>query len=203
MLWKLVEELWSNIEKSNSYKDFCKRENIQENIEERKKKMDLMIYCENRNYFKMMCGKNYSKYCLFLSQYVDKSYQKFKESNNCIKGTINNMNYSYYFSEDCNLYDIPKTFPEYDSKTVNVLQTNYSRYIIPNCENTVTSEISVQGYFEDVSDLQTVTHVSPNYESWKSILYVSITSLGFILSFLFLYKVNIFSFENENFILQY
>lgn len=85
--------------------------------------MNLMVYSENRDHFKTFCnnGRAYKNSCLYLSQNIEKTYKKISEDYICIKGTINDKIYAFHFSNNCTLYDLPNTFPLYDSQNEQIL----------------------------------------------------------------------------------
>ncbi|SBT73300.1 PIR protein [Plasmodium ovale] len=190
--WEQIDNLWNFLQDVYSSSFQCERENDLKAMDEGEKKMDLMIYCENRDYFKSMCGiDNESKfrdaiYCSILSQYTDKYYKEFYEKNTCLNGEVKEENYTSHISEQCTLYNMPKTFPVYDLKTSDYSENHNSRKSISICQNVHNT----QDTFQEIEVLDPPTKIaSSTYrEPWKSVLYMSITFSGFFFILLFLYK---------------
>lgn len=205
-LWQIIEDLWNTLENDETLNN-CKRIKVKNAIVERKKYMDLMVYCENRDYLKDRCQKTIrssnNRYCSVLPQYIDKYYKIFFQENNCIKGNINDKDDKIHISEYCTLYNIPKTFPEYDFQDSNILEKTNSRTAIPECTSTAHIEPPDRMYGEEINTYSVETSSSPNSESWKSVFYVGISSFGFFFFLFFLYRVKIFFSEKVNIILQY
>ncbi|SBT55853.1 PIR Superfamily Protein [Plasmodium ovale wallikeri] len=191
-LWQLIEDLWNTLENDESLKNNCKRIKAKNGIAERKKNMDLMVYCENRDYLKDMCQKiirsSNNRYCSILPQYIDKYYKIFFQDNNCIKGNTNDKDDKIHISEYCTLYNISKTFPEYDFHNSKILGKTNSRTAIPECRSTAHLESPDRMYGEEIHTYSGETSSSPNSESWKSVFYVGISSFGFFFFLFFLYR---------------
>ncbi|SBS82032.1 PIR Superfamily Protein [Plasmodium ovale curtisi] len=184
---KVIEDLWSYLNRSKEYNIHCERKKDEEKIDDKKKRIYLITYCENRNYLKMMCEKtiNRNTYCSLLPKYINNYYNKFKDRG-CLKGRIEGKDYTSHISGDCTLYDVSKTFPYYIVESEKLVQKVGMRDIITECHITDSSEGFMQDLPGEAPELVT-TQTSPN-EIWKIVLYPGITLLGFFFSFLFLYK---------------
>ncbi|SBT74253.1 PIR protein [Plasmodium ovale] len=172
-LWTLIEEYWGYL-RSNIYEAFpCERENEVKIIDLKKKRMDLMVYCENRDYIKRMCeiskGKNSSS-CLALNQFIEHYYNKFYNEKKCLGGNVMCEEYTSHISEYCNLYDISKTFPEYDISAEQILVKDNSRRAICECENTPVTEDSIREHQELAPEPIPETPL-PSSGPWKNALY--------------------------------
>ncbi|CAI7718343.1 Plasmodium vivax Vir protein, putative [Plasmodium vivax] len=84
-------------------------------------------------------SSNAHKICLALSEYTDKHYKEFKSKNVCLDNSDEDNLYKYYVSEECNLYNMPKTFPEYNPQKRQILYENNSRTAINKCISTTES----------------------------------------------------------------
>ncbi|SBT01934.1 PIR Superfamily Protein [Plasmodium ovale curtisi] len=177
--WEQIENLWNFLQDFYSSIFHCKRENDLKAMDEREKKMDLMIYCENRDYFKNICGINKERklhnanYCSILSQYTDKYYKEFYEKNTCLNGEVKEENRTSHISEYCTLYDMPKTFPVYDLQTGDYSEKHNSRESISICQSVHNTQDSFQEI--EVLEPPTKTASSTYREPWKS--YTSLGSL--------------------------
>ncbi|SBT55109.1 PIR Superfamily Protein [Plasmodium ovale wallikeri] len=193
---------WLDKEKElylRSISDSAKK-NEKETIDKKKKRMDLMIYCTNRDYFKEMCNtskRTNSPYCTVLNEYSDKHYIKFKECG-CLNGKIHGKDYTSDISDRCTLYDASVTFPVYHIQEESVLEIPSSRESITQCEEASNQVHILQGTGED---LRILVEDSPlDYSThWKSVLFFGLTFFGFSFVFLFLYKVEKTSFEKQGY----
>ncbi|KMZ77369.1 hypothetical protein PVIIG_05764 [Plasmodium vivax India VII] len=92
--------------------------------------MNLMVYCINRNYFKDLCEKsisrknNVNQTCSLFSEFTNKYYANFYDENKCFDYPLGTDNYGYYISEDCDLNNIAKTFPKFDSNLQSILEND-------------------------------------------------------------------------------
>ncbi|KMZ89609.1 hypothetical protein PVMG_06302, partial [Plasmodium vivax Mauritania I] len=80
--WELIENLWNKLNDIFEPSHQCKRNVTEKNASEIKKRMDFMVYCVNRNYFKDLCETaissetNVNKYSLF-NEFTYNNYTKF------------------------------------------------------------------------------------------------------------------------------
>ncbi|SBT74448.1 PIR protein [Plasmodium ovale] len=185
--WKLIEDLWSYLNRSTEYSIHCERKKDEEKIDDKKKRIDFMTYCENRNYLKMMCEKtiNRNTYCSLLPKYINNHYNKFKDRG-CLKGRIEGKDYTSHISSECTLYDVSETFPYYIIESEKLLQKGDMRDTITECQIADSSEAFVQDLPGEAPEL-VATQTPPN-EIWKFVLYPGITLFGFFFSFFFLHK---------------
>ncbi|SBS91874.1 PIR Superfamily Protein [Plasmodium ovale curtisi] len=189
--WTLIEEYWRYLRNDDYETSPCERENEEKVIDLKKKRIDLMIYCENRDYIKKMCetsiGQNYSNSCLALSQFIEHYYNKFYTENKCFEGRVMCEDYTSRISEHCNLYDISKTFPEYDYSRGQIIVKDNSRKAICECENAPVPQDSLRELHEAAPESMTETPL-PSSRPWKNALYGGIPFLGFFFFLFFLYK---------------
>ncbi|VUZ99651.1 PIR protein [Plasmodium vivax] len=142
--WKLIDKLWNALDADEDYSKCIRQQNIH-SISENKKHMELLTYCINRDHIKEMCEdvieytSDTQNFCPALSEYTDTYYEKFKSENPCLDNSATDNLYKYYVSQECNLYDMPKTFPKFDLHSKKVLYENNSIIAINKCTNTVES----------------------------------------------------------------
>ncbi|SCA59797.1 VIR protein [Plasmodium vivax] len=142
--WKRIDQLWNDLDASEVIPK-CKRHQDINNISDKKKHMELFTYCLYRDHIIEMCEKTI-KYtssipysCSSLSEYTDNYYEKFKSENICLDNSVEDNHYKYYVSQECSLYNMPKTFPKFDSYYKKILYENNSREPINKCINTIES----------------------------------------------------------------
>ncbi|SCA60771.1 VIR protein [Plasmodium vivax] len=142
--WSLIDKLWNDLDKHEDISK-CKRQQDSYDISDKKKHMELLEYCMYRDHIKKWCEYAikypiYTQYyCTALSQYTNEYYNKFKSENPCLDNSATDNLYKYYVSQECNLYDMPKTFPKFDLHSKKVLYENNSIIAINKCTNTVES----------------------------------------------------------------
>ncbi|KMZ79553.1 hypothetical protein PVIIG_00827 [Plasmodium vivax India VII] len=142
--WSLIDKLWNDLDKHEDISK-CKRQQDSYDISDKKKHMELLEYCMYRDHIKKRCEKviGYTsiaqKICPAFSQYTDKYYKEFKKKNDCLDNSATDNLYKYYVSEECSLYNIPKTFPKFDLNSKKVLYEHNSRRAINKCTNTIES----------------------------------------------------------------
>ncbi|VVA00003.1 PIR protein [Plasmodium vivax] len=143
--WKLIENLWNDLYRYD-VSSKCRRQEDSYNISDKKKHMELLKYCIYRDHIKKRCesiikqNSNIQRYCSALSQYTNKYYEEFKRENPCLDNSVGDNHYKYYVSKECSLYDMPKTFPKFDSQKKEILYANNSREAISKCANTTKSD---------------------------------------------------------------
>ncbi|SBT72939.1 PIR protein [Plasmodium ovale] len=189
--WHLIEELWKSLQLVRKGGTYCSRENGNESIDKMEKRMNLMVYCKIRDYFKRQCGVTkqsaYQYYCTNLPKYVDKYYEIFKTDNKCLNTENKEKDYSSYFSEDCNLYDIEKTFPQYDSSSGSLLEGPNTRESICKYVNNAVIQVSSEETVAEGPEASSEESTSPQ-APLESLPYVGLTIVGFFSLFLFLYR---------------
>ncbi|EDL42729.1 variable surface protein Vir17, truncated, putative, partial [Plasmodium vivax] len=138
--WKYIEKIWERLSQGERDRSpVCKRQKQEKNASEIKKRMNLMVYCVNRNYFKDLCEKSISRKnkvnqtCSLFSEFTNKYYANFYDENKCFDYPLGTDNYGYYISEDCDLNNIAKTFPKFDSNSQTILENDNVRPTINKC----------------------------------------------------------------------
>ncbi|SBT84817.1 PIR protein [Plasmodium ovale] len=190
-IWQIIEKLWINLQETS--KPFqCKRNTDKKPLEHQKNRMHLMVYCVNRDELKKKCnltlGNISQKYCLALTEYIKKNYTELVKGNTCLKYKDRNQDYELHFDEKCTLYDIPKTFPDYNTEGGTLSEKPSSRSSLPYCESTQ----EVTEHFQETLEGDTLALVeessSPYSAPWNSMVYVGLTFFGIFFPFIFLYK---------------
>ncbi|SBT57071.1 PIR Superfamily Protein [Plasmodium ovale wallikeri] len=203
--WQLIEGLWNSLQYGNTYNTKCQRKYAKETIDKREKRINLMVYCKNRDHFKSKCditrGKGHQYYCTNLPKYIEKHYNIFKTESDCLNIKDKVDDYSSYISKDCNLYDIHETFPQYDSFSGNILvNTNPRDSICKYVDNVATKE-SLEITDEEVPEASGEELISAP-EPWASLPYVGLTFVGLFLSFLFMYRYTTLGSKLRSFIIR-
>ncbi|CAI7723990.1 PIR protein [Plasmodium vivax] len=140
--WELIEILWNKLNDIFEPSHQCKRKVTEKNALEIKKRMDLMVYCVNRNYFKDLCETginsetNVNKYCSLFNELTDTNYTKFSNENKCIDDTLDPDNYRYNVFEECDLNNMAVTFPKFNFKTNEFVYDDESRIQSEKCPST-------------------------------------------------------------------
>ncbi|VVA00232.1 PIR protein [Plasmodium vivax] len=140
--WGLIENLWNKLNEIANSNRKCERKGNDKNESEIKKRIDLMVYCVNRNYFKGLCKKAISskrtvnQFCTIFSEFTNKYYTKFYNENKCIDDTLDPDNYRYNIFEDCDLNNITKTFPKFNLHINEFVYDDKSRIQIKKCPST-------------------------------------------------------------------
>ncbi|SBT73277.1 Plasmodium vivax Vir protein, putative [Plasmodium ovale] len=190
--WKFVEDLWDNL-KSNVTSNFtCERYMDGKSLEEKKKRINLMVYCVNRDELKDWCGKTSGSrsqnYCTVLPAYVKKNYELLVEENQCLKHKERDEDYEFHYSDKCSLHDIPNTFPDYQVEGGILSEKPSSRNPLTYCESTQRVTTDFQKFGEE-NPLPLTSEPSPPHSvSWNSITYSGLTISGILFSLIFLYK---------------
>ncbi|SCA60690.1 Plasmodium vivax Vir protein, putative [Plasmodium vivax] len=131
--WKTVENLWERLKGEQDTHYQCVRQYKEKNISDISKRIDLMSYCMNRDYFKRLLrssgrSDSYKKeICKSFSDYTNDYYNKLIEGIGCINNRNDNNVYKYEISEDCTLYNIPKTFPKCEAHSLNIVENDNSK----------------------------------------------------------------------------
>ncbi|KMZ77140.1 hypothetical protein PVIIG_05350 [Plasmodium vivax India VII] len=140
--WGLIENLWNKLNEIANSNRKCERKGNDKNESEIKKRIDLMVYCVNRNYFKGLCKKAISskrsvnQFCTIFSEFTNKYYTKFYNENKCIDDTLDPDNYRYNIFEDCDLNNMAETFPKFNFKTNEFVYNDESRIQREKCPST-------------------------------------------------------------------
>ncbi|SCA60168.1 Plasmodium vivax Vir protein, putative [Plasmodium vivax] len=146
--WYNVENLWNQIE---AHDPKCARQQDEHNISQIGERKKLMTYCINRNYIRGICkpsihsGVNISRPCHAFNEFIEKHYKEFYTENRCFGDPLNSDNYGYSISEDCDLNNMAKTFPRFDSTYNQIVYNDESREPIKKCQSTEKVE---DGYAE-------------------------------------------------------
>ncbi|SBT00531.1 PIR Superfamily Protein [Plasmodium ovale curtisi] len=193
-LWQIIENSWNELERKNNPKSHCKRKAYGESAKKTKNKMELMIYCTNRDYFKDRCTtqagyiSQKKTYCTALNKYIDKYYRIFVNNDMCLKYKDRYEDYEFHFSEECTLYDITNTFPDYYIEEGKLLKKKTPKKSISQCEIAPNPT-------HDLKNLYVQSHEPSNEESpplndapWESVLYVGLTLMGFLSFSVILHK---------------
>ncbi|EDL42769.1 variable surface protein Vir17, putative [Plasmodium vivax] len=126
--WILIEKLWNKLYEIEDPSRKCKRQED-----------GFDVYCVNRDYFKDLCKKaieknsNVEKDCSLFSEFINKSYAEFFDENRCFDDPLDSDNYGYSISDDCDLSNIAKTFPKYDSTRQTILDNDNLKATIKRC----------------------------------------------------------------------
>ncbi|SCA59743.1 VIR protein [Plasmodium vivax] len=155
--WNLIEKLWNRLKQDDDPSRHCDRQG-QQNSSEIRKRIDLMVYCVNRDYFKSYCERaiqssnNIDKRCSNFSSFTDKYYEKFYKENECFDEAHDPQDYRYFISNECTLYNMQKTFPKFNSQYKKILYEN-SRTAINICGNNAESGgVSSEDYSATTED---------------------------------------------------
>ncbi|SBT01995.1 PIR Superfamily Protein [Plasmodium ovale curtisi] len=188
--WHLIEELWKSLQLHDDG-IYCSRKSENETIDKIEKRMNLIVYCKIRDYFKSQCDvtkqSTYQHYCKNLPIYIDKHYENFKTDNKCLNIENKRDDYTSYISKDCNLYDIEEAFPQYDSSSGNLLENPNPRESICKYVNNAITQDSSEGTVEEVPEALLEESIS-SQAPLESLPYASLTIVGFFSLFLFIYR---------------
>ncbi|SBT51502.1 PIR Superfamily Protein [Plasmodium ovale wallikeri] len=192
--WELIEELWNEVGTMKIHTNKCTREKNNKSLEERKKVKQLEHFCENRNYLKQLClttnQGNFEKntHCENLFHYIKKNYDAFVIQNDCIPGDISNPDNKYHISENCSLYYISNTFPQYSFNGNKISENENTRIPIKTC---VPLSTPLENFKTEVTvpEVEKVTDDSFNF---KILLYIGLVLSGFFFTFFSLYKFTSF-----------
>ncbi|KMZ83996.1 hypothetical protein PVBG_06173 [Plasmodium vivax Brazil I] len=139
--WQVLENLWIKLKGEKYASRQCERQHEENNISEYSKRLDLKSYCINRDYFKRLfqsssrSDKYKAQICKGFSDYTQDNYNKLIEGMNCIDKKNGINDYNYHISDDCTLYNIPKTFPKCNEKTKTIVDVDNSKKDIEKCES--------------------------------------------------------------------
>ncbi|KNA01698.1 hypothetical protein PVNG_04724 [Plasmodium vivax North Korean] len=139
--WNYIEKLWKEIEAHEPISK-CKRQQDVYDISQIQERMELMTYCINRDYIKHLCEPSIrsntyvSRRCSDLSDFTDEYYKIFHDKNQCSHAAFVSKDYRYYISEDCDLNNMAKTFPKFDSESKKIIYNDKTREPIKICEST-------------------------------------------------------------------
>ncbi|KMZ94965.1 hypothetical protein PVMG_05634 [Plasmodium vivax Mauritania I] len=131
--WNLIEKLWNDLNHKQHSNRKCERQPEKKNIFEYSKRKELMTYCINRDYFKSLfkssSGSEYflSQRCKGFSDYTSKYYVELVSGIDYIDKKSDIEDYKYHISDDCTLYDIPKTFPICEAHTPTIVYDDNSK----------------------------------------------------------------------------
>ncbi|KMZ89647.1 hypothetical protein PVMG_05932 [Plasmodium vivax Mauritania I] len=140
--WQAVENLWERLKGEKDADHQCKRQHTEKTTSEYSKRIDLMSYCINRDYFKNLfhssgVSESYNaNICEVFSNYINENYEKLIRDINCIDKKSDIKDYKYHISEDCTLYDIPRTFPKCKAHGPTFVENDNSKENIIKCETT-------------------------------------------------------------------
>ncbi|SBT74510.1 Plasmodium vivax Vir protein, putative [Plasmodium ovale] len=189
-MWKIIEELWLKLE-TTATPFQCKRNTDQKSLDQKKNRMNLMVYCVNRDELKGYCydsGIISQNYCSALNKYIVNNYELLVNNKQCLKYEDMIEEYQFDFSEKCTLYDIPNTFPDYRVQGETFSEKPSSKNPLPYCEGTPKiTQLFEKSEESDPEPLREESS-SPNSAPWKSIIPVGLTFFGIFFSFIFLYK---------------
>lgn len=193
--WKFVEDLWDNLKSKITSNFTCERNFDGKSLEDKKKRINLMVYCVNRDELKNLCSKTVGSssqhYCAVLPEYVKKYYELLVKENQCLKHKDIDEDYVFHYSDKCSLYDIPNTFPDYQVEGAMLSEKPSSRSPLTHCESTQRVTTDFQKFSEDNPLPLIAESSSPHSKSWNSIAYTGLTISGIIFSLIFLYRVKI------------
>ncbi|SCA60201.1 hypothetical protein PVT01_000078500 [Plasmodium vivax] len=144
--WQTVENLWETLKREQGTHHQCKRQHEEKNISEYRKRINLISYCMNRDYLKSLCLSSgrpdgyKEQICKSFSDYTSHYYNELVQEIDCIDKESDIMRYKYHISNDCTLYDIPKTFPKCETHSQNIVENDNSKTNIRECKTTAEVE---------------------------------------------------------------
>ncbi|KMZ88638.1 hypothetical protein PVBG_06127 [Plasmodium vivax Brazil I] len=153
--WKIVEDMWTRLKEEQDVSSQCKREHEEKDISDYSKRIELMSYCINRDYFKRLCQSSgvspiyKAQRCKEFSDFTHDNYKKLINGIECIDNKSGIKDYKYHISDECTLYNIPKTFPKCDEKTQTIVDVDKSKKNIKKCESTANVRDSHPGFDSD------------------------------------------------------
>ncbi|SCA60335.1 hypothetical protein, conserved [Plasmodium vivax] len=140
--WKNVENLWKKLMQGKATDHQCIRVHEEKDISQYSKRIELMTYCINRDYFKSLFKSNTgsleykSRKCNGFSDYAREYYENLAAGFKCIVNNNDIEDYKYHISEECTLNNIPKTFPKCDEITHTIVDDDNYKIDINRCEST-------------------------------------------------------------------
>ncbi|GAB69554.1 CYIR protein, partial [Plasmodium cynomolgi strain B] len=186
--WELIEELW-NLLKQRYYRNRCDRQEEINTLEIRKR-INLMVYCVNRDYLKNMCSRainsnhNIENKCSGFSMFTNKYYEQFLNESGCFGDTINPKDHRYFIDDNCNLHNMAITFPKFDSESKQIVYNHESRKPIEKCKNTIQSG----GDNKELAAPSETELTSTDKRSSKPVYCAGLSALGIVFTSIVLYK---------------
>ncbi|KMZ86054.1 hypothetical protein PVBG_05453 [Plasmodium vivax Brazil I] len=183
--WQVIEKLWNQLKNKSPFP--CERKYNVKSLTEKDKCIDFMVYCVNKEELKNKCRnpgdeKGFKDvFCKNFNDYTYKYYNKFNSESFCLDCATGYNDYIPAFPESCTLYDMPKTFPKYDTSTKTISEDTSKNSII-NC-------------------LQPKVSFSISTLPWKYGLYGVSSLIGFSCLSIFLYKVKRINSQSINIII--
>ncbi|KMZ95946.1 hypothetical protein PVMG_06173 [Plasmodium vivax Mauritania I] len=142
--WEYIEKIWERLSREERERSrVCERQKQEKNSSDITKRINLMVYCVNRECIKKYCenairsNKNIEDKCQNFSLYTDKSHKELTQGVTCIDNTDEIDNYKYHISDKCSLYNMSKTFPVFNSDKKAILDDDNIRKAIKECRNAV------------------------------------------------------------------
>ncbi|KMZ76657.1 hypothetical protein PVIIG_05145 [Plasmodium vivax India VII] len=156
-LKKNIKSLFAVSEKINcerDEKDYTSSMNIVKKLDD---------YCENRDHLRSVI-KDKKEKCQDLIDYVNKKYDCFFNNDSCIIDIDAEEKKTFAISDDCTLYNIPKTFSYFEC---NNYELPYRIQSIPHCPSQYASIFDqivapLKYYIEDVPYLNEILNY-PQY----------------------------------------
>ncbi|SBT84030.1 PIR protein [Plasmodium ovale] len=192
--WDFINRLRIKIESDKFSGKGCEKYTLTYTLADRGKHNELSIYCENRDHLRMLCEQYKdsisanNENCLNLSNYVNKNYKNFFEKYKCLEDNPYKNDYRYYVTNDCTLYNMTKTFPEYNFENKEISEKPNARKAIVLC-----SEYEKLLSCHNKEDKPEPLIINPTESSCscpptQNILYGFLVFLGMISAFFFLYN---------------
>ncbi|SBT84029.1 PIR protein [Plasmodium ovale] len=192
--WEYIKKLRKNIEANRFHPNVCNDIRSEHSLIERGNRYELEHFCENRDHLRNLCEQQrgsisaYNEKCLKLADYVNKYYRTFFDKYRCLTGDSTTPDIQYHVTNDCTLYDMSKTFPEYifDNKQVSEKVNSRNNIILySEYENFLSCHKNKE---ELVSSTIITAETSCSCPPTQNILYGVSALLGIISMFFYLYN---------------
>ncbi|SBT84026.1 PIR protein [Plasmodium ovale] len=137
--WNFIEQLRSKIESDRIQGKKCEKKFVHYPLDYRRSYNELSHFCENRDYLRNLCHSSKHSIsakdvnCSNLSHYVNRYYEIFSKKHRCLKDRNNDSDNEYVVSNECTLYDMSKTFPEYIFENKKISEKTNARKDIILC----------------------------------------------------------------------
>ncbi|SBT84025.1 PIR protein [Plasmodium ovale] len=194
VLWIPIENLWNKINQERFRINKCNRKISNKSLINIQKRYKLGRFCENRDYLKSKCKavqiekRNIDNNCYYLTKYVNKYYDIFLAQESCLPDKNDDPDNPFFISDECSLYDMTKTFPEYNIQDNTISEKDIARTAINLCSE--LEKLSPYGTEGDKLDPEILagteapSESSPNNNS----LYGGIAIMGFLPVLFYVYK---------------
>ncbi|SBT79050.1 PIR protein [Plasmodium ovale] len=193
-LWTPIENLWNKINEERYRNNKCDRKISNESLINIQKRYKLGRFCENRDYLKGKCQsvqiekRNIDNNCYYLTKYVNKYYVIFLAQESCLPDKNDDPDNPFFISNECSLYDMTKTFPEYNIQDNTISEKEIARTTINLCSE--LEKLSPYGTERGALDpeILAVTEAPSESSSNNNSLYGGIAIMGFLPVLFYVYK---------------